>query len=70
MFTAIIVTSAALLASGMTFASNCLALIPWRHSRGQHWSEQARLLHPARVAARSNLLCSRYSHARALTGKM
>ena len=46
---------AGLLAAGVTFVTNWLALIPWRQSKGKHWSEQARLLYPVRVAARSNL---------------
>jgi Zn-dependent protease with chaperone function len=32
-----------------------LALIPWRRSAGAHWTERARLLFPARRAARINL---------------
>lgn len=39
----------------MIFATNWLALIPWRRNKNKHWSEQARLLSPARAAARSNL---------------
>lgn len=34
---------------------NWLALIPWRRSVGAHWTERARLLFPARRAARVNL---------------
>lgn len=41
---------------GVTFVTNWLALIPWRRSRDKHWTEQARLLYPALVAARSDLL--------------
>jgi Zn-dependent protease with chaperone function len=37
------------------FASNWLALIPWRNNRNAHWAEQARLLWPVRVAAESML---------------
>lgn len=43
------------LAAGLAFALNWLALIPWRRSRGAHWTEQARLLYPVRAGARSNL---------------
>ena len=39
----------------LAWGANWLALIPWRGSVGQHWTERARLLHPARKAARSNL---------------
>jgi Zn-dependent protease with chaperone function len=35
---------------------NWLALIPWRRSAGAHWTERARLLFPARTAARVNLI--------------
>jgi Zn-dependent protease with chaperone function len=41
--------------AGLVFLINWLALIPWRRSKGLHWSEAARVLYPARVAARSNL---------------
>jgi Zn-dependent protease with chaperone function len=54
--TGIILISAALLAAGTTFVTNWLALIPWRRSQTKHWSEQARLVYPVMVAARSNLL--------------
>jgi hypothetical protein len=48
---------AALILSGiLTFTCNWLALVPWRHSAGQHWTERARLLHPARVSAATVLL--------------
>src|SRR5262245_63868542 len=30
---------------------NWMALIPWRKTAGQHWTERARKLYPARVAA-------------------
>jgi Zn-dependent protease with chaperone function len=33
---------------------NWLALIPWRRSVGQHWTERARLLYPAQKSARFN----------------
>jgi Zn-dependent protease with chaperone function len=46
----------ALLAAGAAFITNWLALIPWRRVKGAHWTEQARLLYPARAAARSNLV--------------
>jgi Zn-dependent protease with chaperone function len=44
-----------LLSALLTFAMNWLALIPWRKAKGQHWSERARVYHPAKVAAASNL---------------
>jgi Zn-dependent protease with chaperone function len=44
-----------LLSALLTLAMNWLALIPWRRSSGKHWSERARVYHPARVAAASNL---------------
>lgn len=34
---------------------NWLALIPWRRSAGQHWTERARRLWPARKSARFNV---------------
>ena len=43
------------MAAGLAFSTNWLALIPWRRQRDKHWSEQARLLYPVFVAARSNL---------------
>lgn len=51
----IILIIAFLLSAGVTFASNWLALIPWRRNRDKHWTEQARLLYPTTVAARSTL---------------
>jgi hypothetical protein len=51
----LILTGAAFLAAGVTFVTNWLALVPWRRSKGSHWSERARLLYPVRVAANSNL---------------
>jgi len=51
---------------GLTFGGFCLAfllelglnrlaLIPWRKSVGQHWTERARQLYPAQKSARLNL---------------
>src|SRR4051812_6251018 len=34
---------------------NWLALIPWRRAHDNHWTERARVYHPARIAAASNL---------------
>jgi Zn-dependent protease with chaperone function len=34
---------------------NWLALIPWRRTAGQHWTERARMLYPIRVGAKTNL---------------
>ncbi|HEY1788895.1 MAG TPA: M48 family metalloprotease [Verrucomicrobiae bacterium] len=51
----IILITAFLLAAGATFATNWLALIPWRRSRDKHWTEQARLVYPVFTAARINL---------------
>ena len=51
LFMAAVFCAAFLLAWGL----NWLALIPWRRSAGQHWTEQARLLYPARVSSRLNL---------------
>ncbi len=51
-----IVFGAGVLAAGVTFAANWLALGPWRRRRGEHWSEQARVLFPVTVAARSGFL--------------
>lgn len=56
MLNGIILISAALLTAGLTFGANWLALMPWRRIQGGHWSEQARLVYPVVVAARSNLL--------------
>jgi Zn-dependent protease with chaperone function len=44
-----------MLAACTAFATNWLALIPWRNSKGRHWSEQARLLYPAAMAARTSI---------------
>ncbi len=49
------IPAAFLLAAGVTSVTNWLALIPWRRNRDKHWSEQARLVHPVVMAARSNL---------------
>jgi Zn-dependent protease with chaperone function len=38
----------------VAFSLNWLALIPWRRSVGQHWTERARLLYPAIASARLN----------------
>lgn len=51
----LILIGAFILAAGTTFITNWLALIPWRKTKGTHWSERARLLYPAVVAARWNL---------------
>jgi Zn-dependent protease with chaperone function len=56
MLNGIILISAALLAAVVTLITNWLALFPWRRTKGKHWSEQARLVYPVMVAARSNLL--------------
>jgi Zn-dependent protease with chaperone function len=40
----------------LSIGLNWLALIPWRRSAGAHWTERARLLFPARRAAKFNLL--------------
>jgi Zn-dependent protease with chaperone function len=53
---ALILICAGLLAASLAFVTNWLALIPWRRSKGRHWSEQARLVFPVFVAARANLL--------------
>ena len=47
--------SAGLLSAAITFATNWVALVPWRRSRGRHWTERARLYYPVRIAATSNL---------------
>lgn len=47
---------AALSAALLVFVTNWLALIPWRRRRDSHWSEQARLVYPVFVAARTNFL--------------
>ena len=52
----LILISAFLLSAGVIFITNWLALMPWRHTKDKHWSEQARLAFPVIVAARSNLL--------------
>lgn len=48
-------TGAFMLAACTVFTTNWLALIPWRNSKGMHWSEQARLLYPAAMAARTSI---------------
>ena len=40
----------------LAWGLNWLALIPWRRSAGQHWTERARLLYPARKSAGLNIL--------------
>lgn len=42
------------LAAGIAFVTNWLALMPWRRVRGQHWTEQARLYFPVKAAAATN----------------
>jgi Zn-dependent protease with chaperone function len=51
----LIVIGAGLLAAGLAFVTNWLALIPWRRNKDKHWSEQARLVFPVVLAARSNI---------------
>src|SRR5881394_2945441 len=46
---------AGLISTVVTFATNWLALIPWRQAKGRHWTDRARAYHPVRVAAISNL---------------
>jgi Zn-dependent protease with chaperone function len=53
--TALILVAAALLAAAITLACNWIGLIPWRRAKDQHWTERARVYHPVRVAAASNL---------------
>jgi Zn-dependent protease with chaperone function len=51
----IVIIGAFLLSASVIFVANWLALIPWRRNRDKHWSEQARLVFPVVVAARSQL---------------
>jgi len=44
-----------LLSAALTFVTNWLALIPWRKTRNQHWTERARAYYPVRIAATSNI---------------
>lgn len=37
--------------AALTWACDTLELIPWRRAHAAHWSERARLIHPARVGA-------------------
>jgi len=53
--TALVLICSGLLAAGVAFLLNWLALIPWRRSKGKHWSERARVYYPVRVAAAGNL---------------
>jgi len=53
---AYLIITAFALAFTLAWGTNWLALGPWRRSRHQHWSEQARLSFPVVVAARTNLL--------------
>ena len=46
---------AGLFSAAVAFATNWLALIPWRQAKGKHWTERARVYHPVRIAAVSNL---------------
>ncbi len=52
---ALVPLAAAVLAALLAVTLNWLALIPWRRSRGAHWTERARKLYPARVAAAGNV---------------
>jgi Zn-dependent protease with chaperone function len=52
---ALIVICSGIFAATLAFVLNWFALIPWRKSKHQHWSEQARLYYPVRTAAASNL---------------
>ncbi|MBK9138470.1 MAG: hypothetical protein IPM17_06865 [Verrucomicrobia bacterium] len=42
----------------VTILANWLALRPWRRSAGEHWTERARLLWPARVGVVWNVLAA------------
>jgi Zn-dependent protease with chaperone function len=53
--TGVILICVALLSAGATYAANWLGLIPWRRTASLHWTERARRLYPARVAAASAL---------------
>ena len=46
---------AGLLSVVLAFTTNWLALIPWRRAKDRHWTERARVCHPVRTAASSNL---------------
>ena len=46
---------AGLLSAAIAFVTNWLALVPWRQAKGRHWTDRARVYHPVRVAAASNL---------------
>ncbi len=46
---------AGLVSVAIVLTTNWLALIPWRRAKGQHWTERARVYHPVRAAAASNL---------------
>ena len=50
----------------LAWALNWLALIPWRRSIGQHWTERARLLYPAVYSAQACGTCFGLSAAFAL----
>ena len=43
------------MAAGITWLLNHLALLPFRKAKGAHWTERARLLWPARIAAKATL---------------
>ncbi|MFN7138096.1 MAG: hypothetical protein ACK4UN_02025, partial [Limisphaerales bacterium] len=51
----LILLGAGTLAAAYAFVANWFALAPWRRVKREHWSEQARVYHPARVAASGNL---------------
>src|SRR5260221_7020320 len=44
-----------LVAGVVAFVLNLLALIPFRRSKGKHWTERARVLYPAQVGAASQV---------------
>jgi Zn-dependent protease with chaperone function len=51
----VMLLTAGVISAAVAFATNWLALIPWRRAKDRHWTERARVYHPVRVAAASNL---------------
>jgi len=51
----LILACAGCTAAAIAWGTNWLALVPWRRSKDQHWTQRARRFHPVRVAAANNL---------------
>ncbi len=52
---AVHLVATAILAASIAWVTNRLALVEWRRAKDAHWTERARRLYPARIAAVCNL---------------